>query len=354
MPPKKTKIKSTPKVKAKATAKAKTTAKPKAVAKKSVAKKPAKVEPRKVTAEIVLDDDAALRNPPAVAEPRALVSSDPVTSYLAEIKKYPLLSKAKEHELAVRYFNTKDPAIAQILVTSNLRFVVKIAAEYSKFGARLIDLIQEGNVGLMRAVREFNPYKGTRLITYAVWWIRGYIREYLLKHYSMVKIGTTQNQKKLFYNLMKEKELMEAEGLTPNVKMISTRLGVREKDVELMQERLGAKDVSLDAPLDGESQSRLLDFQSNPDELSIDDQLSLLEQLELLRQNIDKIRPSLTEKELYLLENRMLADNPMTLQEVGDHYGITREAVRQSEARLLDKIKAVFLEAANRRPEENN
>ncbi len=321
-------------------------------------KKSKKIEseaPRKVTAEIVHDDEQSHVNLPAVAKPRALVSTDPVTSYLAEIKKYPLLSKAKEHELAVKYFNTKDPAIAQILVTSNLRFVVKIAAEYSKFGARLIDLIQEGNVGLMRAVREFNPYKGTRLITYAVWWIRGYIREYLLKHYSMVKIGTTQNQKKLFYNLMKEKAQIEHEGLTPTTKLLSTRLGVREKDVEVIQERLSAKDVSLDAPLDSESQSRLLDFQTNPDELSIDDQLSLLEQLELLRQNIDKIRPSLNEKELYLLEHRMLSDNPMTLQEVGDHYGVTREAVRQSEARLLEKIKAVFLEAAqSRRPEENN
>lgn len=345
MPPKKT----ASKIKKKVAVKAKAKPKPKPKIKKI------KEEiPRKVTAEIVHDDNPLL-NPPAVAEPRALVSTDPVTSYLAEIKKYPLLSKAKEHELAVRYFNTKDPAIAQILVTSNLRFVVKIAAEYSKFGARLIDLIQEGNVGLMRAVREFNPYKGTRLITYAVWWIRGYIREYLLKHYSMVKIGTTQNQKKLFYNLMKEKAQMEHEGLVPTNKLLSTRLGVREKDVEVIQERLAAKDVSLDAPLDEQSQMRLLDFQSNPDELSIDDQLSLLEQLELLRQNIDKIRPSLNEKELYLLEHRMLADNPMTLQEVGDHYGITREAVRQSEARLLEKIKAVFLEAAeNRRPEENN
>lgn len=321
--------------------------------KKATAVKAKAEKPRRVTAEIVDDDVSELQNPPAVADPRALVSTDPVTSYLAEIKKYPLLTKAREHELAVKYFNTKDPALAQVLVTSNLRFVVKIAAEYSKFGARLIDLIQEGNVGLMRAVREFNPYKGTRLITYAVWWIRGYIREYLLKHYSMVKIGTTQDQKKLFYNLMKEKELIESEGLTPSTKLISTRLGVREKDVEVMQERMGAKDVSLDAPLDQESQTRLLDFQSNPDELSVDDQLSLLEQLELLRQNIDKIRPSLTEKELYLLEHRMLADNPMTLQEVGDHYGITREAVRQSEARLLEKIKSQFLQAA-KRPEEDN
>lgn len=335
--------------------KAKAKSKPEKKIKSKKSKKIESEAPRKVVAEVIHDDDQSLLNPPALSEPRALVSTDPVTSYLAEIKKYPLLSKAKEHELAVRYFNTKDPAIAQILVTSNLRFVVKIAAEYSKFGARLIDLIQEGNVGLMRAVREFNPYKGTRLITYAVWWIRGYIREYLLKQYSMVKIGTTQNQKKLFYNLMKEKAQMEHEGLVPTTKLLSTRLGVREKDVEIIEERLGAKDVSLDAPLDQESQSKLLDFQSNPDELSIDDQLSLLEQLELLRQNIDKIRPSLNEKELYLLEHRMLADNPMTLQEVGDHYGITREAVRQSEARLLEKIKAVFLEAAqNRLPEKNN
>lgn len=328
--------KAKPKIKSKVTKKAK--------AKKSVI--------RKVKAEIVADDtatdiddlkDVAL---PIPVEARAITPSDPVRTYLQEIKKYPLLTKEKERELAIKYFNSKDPSIAQILVTSNLRFVVKVAAEYSRFGARLIDLIQEGNVGLMHAVREFNPYKGTRLITYAVWWIRGYIREYLLKQYSMVKIGTTQNQKKLFYNLTKEKEAMQAEGLDPSTKMLSTRLGVREKDVSVMEERMGGKDISLDQPLDDETKSRLGDFQTNSDELTVDDQLSLLEQLEILRQNIDRIKSSLNEKELFLLEQRLLADNPLTLQEVGDKFGVTREAIRQIEARLIDKIRGMFLESS--------
>ena len=141
-----------------------------------------------------------------IIDPRAIKSSDPLVMYLNEIRKYPLLTREQEADYAKKYFETKDPEIAQRLVKHNLRFVVKVAAEYSKFGAKMIDLIQEGNIGLMHAVREFNPYKGVRLITYAVWWIRGYIQEYMMKQYSLVRIGTTQNQKKLFYNLQKEKE----------------------------------------------------------------------------------------------------------------------------------------------------
>ena len=136
---------------------------------------------------------------------KALAPSDPVTRYMAEIRRYPLLSKEDEQEIARKYYETKSPELAEVLVTSNLRFVVKVAAEYSKFGARLIDLVQEGNVGLMHAVKEFNPYKGVRLITYAVWWIRGYIQDFLMRQYSLVRIGTTQNQRKLFYQLQREK-----------------------------------------------------------------------------------------------------------------------------------------------------
>ncbi|MDZ4084398.1 MAG: sigma-70 family RNA polymerase sigma factor, partial [Bdellovibrionales bacterium] len=177
-------------------------------------------------------------------------SSDPVAVYMAEVRRYPLLTREQEQELARRYRETGDKRAAEALVTSNLRFVVKVAAEYSRFGARLIDLVQEGNVGLMHAVREFNPYKGVRLITYAVWWIRGYIQDYLMRQYSMVRIGTTQSQRKLFYRLQKEKDLLESMGEEPTVKLLSSRLGVSESDVESMSQRMQGRDVSLQTAVD--------------------------------------------------------------------------------------------------------
>jgi RNA polymerase sigma-32 factor len=270
---------------------------------------------------------------------KAVTTSDPVSIYLAEIRKYPLLTKERERELALLYRETGDSKAAELLVTSNLRFVVKVAAEYSRFGAKLIDLIQEGNVGLMHAVREFNPYKGVRLITYAVWWIRGYIQEYLMRQYSMVRIGTTQNQRKLFYRLQKERDLLNSMGHSPDVKLLAGRLGVTEEEVETMTKRLSGRDVSLNTPLDnGSSASSLLDFEQSTDE-AVDETLGHLEEMKVLKDNLEKIRKTLNPKETYILENRLLADDPMTLQEIGEHYKVTREAVRQLEARLIQKIR---------------
>ncbi len=270
---------------------------------------------------------------------KALATQDPVARYMAEIRRYPLLSKEEESELAQRYYETQDPKAAEILVTSNLRFVVKVASEYSRFGARLIDLIQEGNLGLMHAVKEFNPYKGVRLITYAVWWIRGYIQEYLMRQYSLVRIGTTHSQRKLFYQLQKEQEELERLGFSEAVAQLSDRLGVSEKDVESMHQRLKGRDLSLNHPVGSEDQTELLDLQTQPMEHSVDELLSLNEEMNLLHSRIEELRPSLNERELFLLEQRLLADEPLTLQEIGERYGVTREAVRQMENRLLDKIK---------------
>lgn len=272
---------------------------------------------------------------------KAISTTDPVQLYLNEIKKYPLLTREQEQELAKKYYETKDPQIAQVLVTSNLRFVVKVAAEYSKFGSKMIDLIQEGNMGLMHAVRDFNPYKGVRLITYAVWWIRGYIMEYLMKQYSLVKIGTTQNQKKLFYQLQKEKEALDALGDSPNLALISSRLGIPEDEVKDMANRLSGRDVSLNAPLDDESKSTLMDVHSADLELP-DESLSKKENVGHLSEAIESVRPFLNEKEKIILEERLLSDEPLTLQEIGEKYKITREAVRQAEARLMKKIKDEF------------
>lgn len=264
---------------------------------------------------------------------------DPLALYLAEIRKYPLLSKEQEKEIAQKYFESKDPLAAQALVQANLRFVVKIAAEYSKFGAKMIDLIQEGNVGLMHAVKEYNPYKGARLITYAVWWIRGYIQEYLMRHYSIVRIGTTQNQRKLFYQLQKEKVALDALGIEPNISLLSSRMGIPEDEVSQMAQRMSGRDVSLDKPVDDESGQLFGDLQKSNGQESLDDQLAQAEMIDLLKLKIEEIRPSLNEKEKIILEERLLNDEPLTLQEIGEKYGITREAVRQAEARLMRKIK---------------
>lgn len=281
---------------------------------------------------------------------KSLATTDPVSAYLAGIRKYPLLSREDERNIAEKYYDSKDPALAEVLVTSNLRFVVKIAAEYARFGSKMIDLIQEGNVGLMHAVKEFNPYKGVRLISYAVWWIRGYIQEFLMRQYSMVRIGTTQNQRKLFYQLQKERKALELAGESAGIEELSEKLDVPESDVRMMTQRMSSRDVSLNQPLDNDSQSSLMDFQSSNQDESIEDQLSQMELLEKLLHQIDEIRPKLNEREVFLLENRILADSPMTLQEIGDKYDVTREAVRQMEARLMKKIKESFLEEVINHP----
>ena len=320
--------------------------------KKSIKKTPKKTSKptKKVVAEIVDKDhvlpvDADVEAPDIESTSKSLAPSDPVQSYLAELRKYPLLSREQEFDLAKKYYDSHDPSAAQALVTANLRFVVKVAAEYSRFGARMIDLIQEGNMGLMHAVREFNPYKGVRLITYAVWWIRGYIQEYLMKQYSLVKIGTTQNQKRLFYQLQKEMKALESMGNNPDMKLIATKMGIPENEVIEMSQRMSGRDVSLDAPIDDESSFSLKDLQKTSG-IGLDDQLANEEQLQILKEKIGEIIPTLNAKEKYILEERILADEPLTLQEIGEKYGTTREAVRQMENRLIQKIKSKFQDKA--------
>lgn len=327
-------------------------------------KKSSVPEARKVDAELLSDEDSIVINETDPIEDlnsdvetalvpskiktteRNLVTTDPLTLYLNEIRKYPLLSREQESELAKKYYETKDPQIAQTLVKSNLRFVVKIAAEYAKFSSKLIDVIQEGNVGLMHAVKEFNPYKGNRLITYAVWWIRGYIQEYLMRQFSMVRIGTTANQRKLFYQLQRQKEELDKMSSPENVTLLSHKLGIPEDEITEMAKRLSSRDVSLDKPSNSEDDSAtpLSTLLKKEDgSLPLDEKMALDEQLTLLMNAVQGLRASLTEKEIILLEERILSDAPLTLQEIGDKYKITREAVRQTEARLMKKIKAAML-----------
>ncbi len=313
---------------------------------------------KSVVAEVVDDDHVVIDQPVEITPsvdiseasmlPAEVGSKLPATNknilaiYLNEVRKYPVLSKEDEQKLAKKFYDTKDPAAGELLVKSNLRFVIKIAAEYSKFSNRMIDLIQEGNVGLMHAVKEFNPYKGNRLITYAVWWIRGYIQEFLMRQFSMVRIGTTANQRKLFYQLQKQKEELEKMSSPEKIEEISQQLGIPGDEVQEMVKRISGRDVSIDKPVGDDSDSATLGslLRKEDGSLALDDKLALDEQINLLKEAIENIRPALNEKELIILEERLLNDDPLTLQEIGDKYKISREAVRQNEARLISKIKS--------------
>lgn len=314
-----------------------------ALKKKKPKAKPKKQKVIKPEVEVV---DLTDTDPEIEVKESGLVVADTLQKYLSDLRKYPLLTPEEERRLAIRVREKGDKVAAEKLVTSNLRFVVKVAAEYSKFGARMIDLIQEGNIGLMHAVKEFNPYKGVRLITYAVWWIRGYIQEYLMKNYSQVKIGTTQAQKKLFYHLNKEKARLDAFGDKPDIKLLSSRLGVTEQEIIDMEQRLGGRDLSLDAPMnnDGSSARSYLENQADTDQATPDEILASGEEKEIFNREIKKVMKDLNEKEVYLLKNRILGDPPLTLQEVGDHFKITRERARQLEERVLLKLKTHFKE----------
>ncbi len=303
--------------------------------KKSKASKKAKT--KVVTPEVVT-------SMPVPKTDGSLTHSDPLTQYLTQIRSFPVLDRSEEKRIATEYRDTQDPQLAEILVTSNLRFVVKIALEYAKFGAKLIDLIQEGNLGLMHAVKDYQPDKGVRLISYAVWWIRGYIQEYLMKQYSLVKIGTTQNQRKLFYQLKKQQKEFEKFGFGEQVKLISEKMDIPEKEIEDMSRRMSGKDISLDQTLNDDDQSTLLDLQTSPYESTPESQVEKLELLTQLTKHIDLLKESLNEKELFILENRMLAEKPMTLQKIGNKYGTTREAVRQAEGRLFKKIQTYIID----------
>jgi len=274
-----------------------------------------------------------------------LVPADPVARYMAELRKYPLLTREEEQALAIRFREHGDREAAQKLVTSNLRFVVKVASEYTKFGARLIDLIQEGNMGLMQAVKEFNPYKGVRLITYAVWWIRGQIQEHLMRHYSMVRIGTTATQRKLFYELQRQKDQLERMGFEAGIAQLSGRLGIPEDEVKAMGERVLRRDLSLNTPTNEDGNTTLIDLQADASEVMPDEAVGHAEELSILREQLDIIRPALNDRELFVLENRLLSDEPLTLQEIGDKYNMTREAARQLEGRVMDKIRKQMVSA---------
>jgi RNA polymerase sigma-32 factor len=259
--------------------------------------------------------------------------------YINEINRFPLLTPEEEFKLAVRFKKYNDMEAAEKLIVSNLRFVVKIAHEYRNYGFKLADLIQEGNIGLIHAVKKFDPYKGYRLISYAVWWIRAYIQNYLIKSWSIVKIGTTQAQRKLFFKLSQAKKQLESiSKKKPEFAEIASSLGVKGSEVAEMDLRMGSRDVSLHEFIGDDGENSHIDFLAFEGE---NQEVALIkhEERSLVKQNITAALATLNERETYIILNRVMADNPETLQEIGDKYNITRERARQIEKQALKKVQ---------------
>ena len=270
------------------------------------------------------------------------IVSDSLSLYLAEIRKFSLLSEEDEHRYAVKFFEQKDLEAAHTLITANLRFVVKVAGEYRHYGLKLIDLIQEGNVGLMMAVRKFNPYKGVRLISYAVWWIRAYIQNHVMSMWSLLKIGTTQAQRKLFFKLKETKNaILRMNDGEDDSHFAALALNVSDKEVAEMEQRLQG-DYSLDAELscgDGlTALESLADERMNQEAL-----LAECQENQQLQQKVAQVVAVLNEKERFIIERRVTSDEPMTLQEIATHFSISRERVRQIEEGALKKVKNSLL-----------
>jgi RNA polymerase sigma-32 factor len=274
---------------------------------------------------------------------KEIVPYDPLRAYLREIARLPHLTREEEHALAVNYHQNKDIKAAYKLVSSNLWLVVKLAREYERAARNLLDVVQEGNIGLMEAVKNFDPYRGVRFPSYAVWWIRAYIVRYLIANWRMVKIGTTQAQRKLFFNLKKEKEKLEREGFFPAPKLLAEKLDVKESEVIEMEQRLGSADVSVDAPLDEGGESNLHSVlpadQENQEDLLAGKQIQAL-----LTKSMAQFESSLSDRERTIFRERMLNEEKATLQEVSDKISVSRERVRQIEGRLREKLKRFLAE----------
>ena len=272
-----------------------------------------------------------LKNLPAVR--------NSLDSYIVQINQIPLLTQEEEFELAVRYKKHNDINAVQKLITSNLRFVVKVAFEYKSYGIKILDLIQEGNIGLMMAVKKFDPYRGYRFISYAIWWIRAYIQNFIIKNWSLVKIGTTQAQKKLFYKIGKvRKALEENQEKEKKYELVANELAVAKEDIIEMEQRMSARDLSLDAPIDDSQELSHFDLlketSPNQEEVFGDE-----EEKQILGKDVRDAMKRLNDKEEYVIKNRIMADSPLTLQEIGHHLKLSRERVRQIESEALKKLK---------------
>jgi RNA polymerase sigma-32 factor len=268
------------------------------------------------------------------------VPYDPLKKYLSEVSKHPVLTREEELEISTKVFKDKDRAAAQKLAISNLKLVVKIALEYYNTYLNILDLIQEGNVGLLHAVKKYNPYKGTKFSTYASFWIRAYILKYIMDSWSLVKVGTTQGQRKLFYRLNKEKQKLEALGVYPSPKLLASNLSVKEEEVEDMEKRLAYTDISLETPVHDEGDDTIMDMMKSGED--VEEVVAEKEKSEILAKKVAEFKKTLNDKELYIFEHRIMAEESSTLQEIGVQFSISRERVRQIENRVLKKFKERF------------
>jgi RNA polymerase sigma-32 factor len=278
---------------------------------------------------------------PVPAKSDLPAKQDPLQRYMMEVGRYPILSAEEEAIVARHYKEHQDKGSAQKLVLSNLRLVVKIAMEYRSAFQNVLDLIQEGNVGLMRAVEKYDVEKNVRFSSYAAWWVRAYILKFVLDNFRLVKIGTTQAQKKLFFNLMREKENMEKLGFKPTPKLLSEKLNVKEAEVNEMEVRMGSREMELDAPkahFDGASN---MDFLSGSDG-SVEDKIEQNELQNMLLQHLEEFTVTLKDKEKQIFSERLFAEVPKTLQEIADEYKISRERIRQIENRVVVKMRDFF------------
>ena len=280
---------------------------------------------------------------PAVRTKGALVPRDPFYAYLQEVRKYPALTEEEEKELAIRYKETGDLESAYKLTTANLMLVIKIAMTFKREWQNLMDLIQEGNVGLMKAVKNFDPFRGVRLSAYATWWIKSYILKHILDNWRLVRVGTTNARRKLLFNLKKEKEKLEREGFDPTTKLLAERFGVDETEVIDVSASIGAMDVSIDTPVRPDSTMTPAQTLSQ-DGQSVEEKVELKQFRQILNENIENFKAGLNPNEIEILNNRILSEDPLSLQEIGEQRGVTREAVRQAEQRLLKKFKTYIEE----------
>lgn len=266
-------------------------------------------------------------------------SYDPLQDYRHEIKGYRLLSREEEIELAIRYREEGDEEAGLRLVTSNLRLVVKIAGDYQRYWSQsFLDLIQEGNLGLIQAAGKFDPYRGVKFSYYASFWIKAYIMKYIIDNWKMVKIGTTQNYRKLFFSLAREREKIIAQGQAPEPRLLAERLNVSEEDVIEMAVRLKKRDLPLNAALNEDSKAEHLSFLTSS-EMTVDERLSRTQRKHVIFKKLKKFRKQLSDRAVDILDNRIMADDPATLQELGDKYRISRERVRQIQMKTIQNMK---------------
>jgi len=274
---------------------------------------------------------------------RELAPSDPFRRYLAEVRRYPPLTREEEQELARQYRDTGDREALFRLITANLMLVVRVAQSFRRAARNILDLIQEGNIGLMQAVQKFDPEMGNRLTTYASWWIRAYMVKFLLDHARLVRVGTTNARRKLLHNLEKEKRKLEELGYEVGPKLLAEHFGVSERDVTDIQMALGSHDLMLDAPVgegDGPSHGDLMEGEA----ANVEEEVARKELQQRVEAALDKFRAGMSERDRMILDLRILSEDPVTLQEIGKRFGTSREAARQAEVRIKDRLKAFLLE----------